>query len=290
MKIDILGVKIDNVDYRETVEKINEFVKSGRQHQITTVNAEFLMLAQKDKEFFDILNKADLLTADGIGVLWAAKYLSLPLGVKNKFLRWLKAIWQAGYSLLSIIFYPRYCRTVLTTRVAGADLIWKIAKLASEYGYSLFLLGAAEGVAKKAATILKNTYPKLKIAGTFSGRGDEMGDKITTSVVASKTPDILFVAYGVPKQEKWIKRNLSKLPSVKVAIGVGGSFDFIVGSNIVYGIGKSTPARRAPKIIQELGLEWFWRLITQPRRWKRIWVSVPLFIWFVIKWKVIKEK
>lgn len=282
-KIDILGVKIDQITEKEVLEKIPEFIRSGTSHQIVTCNPEFVMLAQEDKDFLKIINQASLVLPDGIGILWAAKFLSIRSsisGVRSQvsIIRYLQISWQAFYTLLSLIFYPSYLRTVLPSRIAGSDLIWKISELASQNQYSIFLLGGGEGVALKAAMRLQQRFPTLRVAGSFSGRGEEFGDRITVPLVKRRKPEILFVAYGLPKQEKWIKRNLGKLKEVKIAVGVGGAFDFITGTQ-----------RRAPKIFQKLSLEWFWRTATKPKRISRTTKSVPRFIAKVVKYKIEKR-
>ncbi len=148
----------------------------------------------------------------------------------------------------------------LTERVTGVDLCDELARQAAAHKWSIYLLGAKPGVAAKAAENLQAKYPELKIAGTSS---TDPEDTIANDIISSK-PDILLVAYGSPTQELWIKEHQKTLGNI-VTIGVGGSFDFIAGS-----------AKRAPRIIQKIGLEWLWRLILQPSRWKRM-LALPKF-------------
>ncbi len=270
MKIDILGTKVDNLAFKWTLLKIEEFISNGK-HQIVTLNPEMVMLAQKDDEFKNIVNKAELVTADGPGLDWAAKYLSLKLKNENKLARWLELIWQAKLSLLSLLFYPKYCRTIIPERITGSDLIWEISKLASDKNYSLFLLGGGEGIAEKAAAVLKRQYLNLKIKGVYPGSPQETINII--KIINGAKPDVLFVAWGHPKQEKWIAQNLADL-NTSLVIGVGGAFDHVSGTKT-----------RSPKIFQKLNLEWFWRLITQPWRIGRIFTAVPKFIKEVVQWK-----
>ena len=136
----------------------------------------------------------------------------------------------------------------------------------------MFLLGAAEGVADKAAEVLKEKHPKLKIAGTYSGSADSEFDDETNKAIGNKKIDILAVAHGAPKQEKWIARNLPRL-NVKLAIGVGGALDYISGEK-----------KRAPVFIQKIGLEWAFRLISEPSRFKRQ-LALPYFVYLVFKEK-----
>lgn len=152
----------------------------------------------------------------------------------------------------------------LKGRVMGVDLVQALFK---ELGakYSVFLFGAKEGVAQEAA----QKFPQAKIAGTINGY---VSDTEAISAINQSGAEILLVALGMPKQEKWIYNNLSKMPSVRLAIGVGGAFDFISGR-----------VRRAPRFVQSAGLEWLWRLFAQPRHWRKTWRSVIVFLWLILK-------
>jgi len=225
--MEILGVKIDNLAIDEVLEKVEGFLKSDKQHYLVTPNPEFLVKAQKDEDFKKILNQADLAVPDGIGLIFASRFL--------------------GQSI--------------KRRITGVDLMELFCQRAVQKKWPVFLMGAGPGVAEKAAKNLEKKYPGLKVGAGFE---DVFGE-----------PEILFVALGAPKQEKWINENLSKMPSVKLAIGVGGAFDFISGR-----------VRRAPKFIQIIGLEWFWRFSCQPWRAKRIYNAAVKFPWLVVKSKL----
>jgi N-acetylglucosaminyldiphosphoundecaprenol N-acetyl-beta-D-mannosaminyltransferase len=240
MKNEIMSVRVDPLGFEESIKRIQQFLTDGRLHQIATVNPEFVMTAQKDPEFMETLNKTDLNVADGIGLQFGAKVLGVRIG----------------------------------TRITGVDLTWELAKLASENNYSIYLLGAAEGVAEKAAQQLKSFYPKLRIAGTYAGTPYEPG--IVERINNSKA-DILLVAFGAPKQDKFIYHNKSKL-KVKIAIGVGGTFDYIAGI-----------VPRAPKTIRKLGLEWAYRLIKQPQRFNRIITATVRFPLAVLRTKLMSK-
>lgn len=175
------------------------------------------------------------------------------------------------------MLYPKYCQKVIPERVAGADLVWEIARLAEQKKCSIYLLGGKEGVAMGAAVKLLKKYPNLKIAGAETGGQFNNQKPITNNQKLIKRingtrPDILLVAFGQVKQEKWLWHNLAKMPSVKVAMGVGGAFDFIIGH-----------ARRAPLRMRKSGLEWFWRVIFQPWRLGRIFTATWRFSRAVIK-------
>jgi N-acetylglucosaminyldiphosphoundecaprenol N-acetyl-beta-D-mannosaminyltransferase len=157
----------------------------------------------------------------------------------------------------------------LRERVAGSDLVPRLSAEAANRGWRIFFLGAAPGVAEKTADILSKRNPGLQVVGCYAGSPalDEEDD-IVERVRASRA-DILLVAYGAPKQDLWLDRNLARTGAT-VGIGVGGSFDFIAGVS-----------RRAPRWVQRLGLEWLDRLIREPWRWRRQ-VVLPHFVWLVL--------
>lgn len=241
----ILNVKIHAVTNLQTLALIEQFILSQQPHQIVTVNPEFVVEAQTDESFRQIINQADLALPDGIGLLKMARFAS---------------------------------NTPLSERVPGSDLVIRLAALSHWKGYRIYFLGAWEGVAEKAIANLKLRYPNLRVAGHYAGSpAIEENDAIVERILPTK-PDILLVAYGAPKQDKWIARNMERL-QVPVCIGVGGSFDFIAGI-----------AKRAPHWMQQLHLEWLHRLIKEPWRWRRIWNAVPRFCWLVFRSLLIEVK
>ncbi|MFN8454749.1 MAG: WecB/TagA/CpsF family glycosyltransferase [Anaerolineae bacterium] len=241
----ILGVKVHALTTAHTLALIESFIASGRPHQLVTVNPEFVVEAQHDAEFRHIINGAALAMPDGIGILKAARFLGT---------------------------------TPLPERVAGSDLVVRLAELSHQRGYRLYFLGAQPGVAEKAIEKLRQSYPNLQVAGAFAGSpAIEENEAIVQRILPTR-PDILLVAYGAPRQDKWIARNLARL-QIPVCIGVGGSFDFIAGT-----------AQRAPTWLQQVELEWFHRLLTQPWRWRRIWNAVPRFSWLVLRSRFLDKK
>ena len=228
----ILSIPVHDVTFSETLDWFREAIASTVSHQVCTVNPEFVMAAQKNEGFQRVLQSAELCLPDGQGLLWAAKL--------------------------------RGAR--LRERVPGSTLIWRLAERASVNGWRLYFLGASEGVAVRAAKILESSFKGLLVVGTHSGTphvNDAPG--IIKRVRAAK-PDVLLVAYGAPQQDLWIDRYRSEL-NVPVMMGVGGSFDFVVGA-----------ARRAPEWVQSLGMEWLHRLIMQPWRLTRMLI-LPRFAW-----------
>lgn len=276
-KKNILDVSISDATKKEILEYVIKNVENFEKKLfLVTPNPEFLVLAHKNSAFKNILNRADLASIDGVGILWAAKILGKEL--KNRF--------------------------------AGVDLVESLCEAVSEKPITVGFLGGRNGVAERAAECLRKKYPGLKV--TFAGeewistqQSHISGDvrvqnskmKSLNSPSLSKIrlrseakpnfsspesglprgkADILFVAFGAPKQEFWISENLDKIP-VKVAIGVGGAFDYLSGK-----------IPRAPLIVQKLGLEWLFRLVVQPWRIKRQLALIE-FIWLVLKEKLSKN-
>ena len=160
--------------------------------------------------------------------------------------------------------------TPLPERVAGSALVYRLAEQAAQYGWRLFLLGAAPGVADEAAARFQDLYPDLEIAGTYAGSPDMAQNTSIVTFINQSKADLLFVAYGAPNQDKWIARNQEALSTVRLALGVGGSLDFVTGRS-----------QRAPEWVQNLGLEWLYRLIKEPWRWRRM-LALPQFTFRVL--------
>lgn len=248
----LLGVPIDNLTLEEAIDQIDCFIQegrtTGRYHQIVTVNADFVAKAGNDPELRYLLQEADLATADGMPLVWAARLLNVPL----------------------------------KERVTGADIVPSLAARAAQKGYSLYLFGAAPGVAKKAGEILQQRNPGLTIAGVASPPIASILEQDLTVLedIANARPDILMVALGNPKQEKWIGMYGRQL-KVPVMIGVGGSLDFLAGQ-----------VKRAPQWMQKTGLEWLFRLIQEPRRlWRRYVIDLITFSgFFVRQWWAMRRK
>ena len=235
----ILGVRVDRVTTAQTLALIEHFIAEGRPRQVATVNPEFVMRARRDVAFHQVLDESDLALPDGQGLLWAARLLGDPL----------------------------------PERVTGSDTVPLLAALGAQRGWRFFFLGAAPGVAEKAADILRAAHPGLLVVGAYAGSPDPAEEDEIVARVREVGPDLLFVAYGAPRQDVWIWRNKGRL-GVPVCMGVGGTFDFIAGV---------TP--RAPAWMRAHGLEWLYRLIRQPWRWRRM-LALPEFTWRIILCKL----
>jgi len=232
----ILGVKFDIVTESEALNKLIEFLDGDSSlKKVYTPNPEIVMLAQDDNELFRIVNEADLVLADGIGVIIASKIKGLEL----------------------------------KDRVTGVDTMDKLLEYCGQKGKSIFIFGGKPGVAEIACENIEKKYKGIKIAGHYHGYVSENDEDEIINKINKTKADILFVCLGAPKQEKWIDKNKNKL-KCSLAMGVGGSVDVYAGV-----------AKRAPVAFQKLGLEWFYRLLKEPWRFKRMLVLPKFLIRFI---------
>jgi N-acetylglucosaminyldiphosphoundecaprenol N-acetyl-beta-D-mannosaminyltransferase len=211
------------------LRRIEGFVDDGGPHLVATVNPEFVMRANEDEEFARVLESADMCLPDGTGVVWAAR--------------------RQG------------CR--IDGPVAGADMVPLLAGMCARRGFPLFLLGAAPGVADELASRLRSEHPGLQVAA-HPGNPGPSEDAETLRLIHQHNTQVLLVAYGHPKQELWIDRLNNRL-GVAVAMGVGGTFDYLTGR-----------VARAPEWMRKAGLEWSYRLWKQPWRARRMAV-LPIY-------------
>lgn len=231
----ILGVHFRPVSREQLRREVRGWLgASVGFHYIVTPNPEFLVRAAFDRSFRTTLNRADQRVTDGFGLALAAR------------LGW-------GVPL---------------PRLTGVDCLLEISRLAAEEGHRIFLLGARPGVARRAGECLRRLFPQLLIVGAESGDGPDSpgGQTGVFERLRTARPGILVVAYGAPRQEQWIVRYGPQLPSVRLAIGVGGALDVLSGR-----------LPRAPRLVRRLGLEWLWRLTRQPWRLPRMAVALVVF-------------
>ncbi len=279
--MNILGVRVNNITRTELDRRLLASFSGEEKLKITKINAEFLNRALTDGEYKKLLNSSDLCIVDGRGVLWVARYLLLPIS-ENKFWRIIQAIWQMVYSGASIILYPRFITYPVPEAMPGVEAFSQMMLAASRQGVGVFLFGSPSGVLSLTVANVKKEFPRLKISGSLDGYGFQNDPSIDPVDIINKTDaKLLIVALGSPKQEQWIKDNMSKLKNIQVAVGEGGTFTRI-----------ADPKQRSPKFINRLGLEWLWRLLfnrseTSTRnRFQRFWQSVPVFIFRSVRWKI----
>lgn len=235
-RVTLLGIPLDSVTSSQALETIRKFLHGERGKHVMTPNNEMLVEATRNPQFREVLLKSALNLPDSQGLL----------------------------------FMARFTGQKLPERVTGIDTVQALCANLTE-DHPVFLLGAGEGIAERAASVLQSRNPQLKIVGTFSGNPHpEYSADIIRAINASR-PHLLLVAFGSPRQDLWIAEHLSQMPSVRVAMGIGGTLDFIAGVR-----------KRAPKSLQVIGLEWLWRFVQEPSRWRRMWNAVVVFPWLVI--------
>ena len=246
MRVKILGIPVDPVTIKEAVSKTFEMLNDGKQHYVVTPNPEMVVDAQRDQEFFHALMAADLAIPDGIGLVRASAFLKLSLKEK----------------------------------VSGVDYFVHVIKELHEKNspFTVVCVGGFDGVAEKTRKRLTEKYPRARIifaadGPAFTGIADEKATQELCAYINGQKPDILFLGLGHLLQEKWLHRNLINIPSVKVAVGIGGAFDMLSGR-----------IRRAPLFFQRHGIEWLWRFVLEPKkRFRRIYKAVLLFSYEIFK-------
>lgn len=269
----ILGINVLSTDTSRVLTAVKQKVSSSIKFSILTPNPELVLMAQSNKELKDALNSAHFPIPDGIGLAQAFKFLSLS-APKNIVLRTVIVFFQ-GIQVGAATFFNRKWLTDKLNVLKGREVFNELIKLSNENKWRVFLLGGEGNEAKMAARKLENSFGNLKIE---SSKGPKLNDQAepvsqvdikmlsdTIKQINHFTPHLLFVAFGNPKQEIWIHKNLSNL-NVGGAMAVGGTFRYLSGFS-----------KLPPKWMEYLGLEWLWRLIVEPYRIKRIWNAVIAF-------------
>jgi N-acetylglucosaminyldiphosphoundecaprenol N-acetyl-beta-D-mannosaminyltransferase len=235
----LMGCKIDNLTMQETLDKIAGFIRAGTPHQHVVVNVDKLVKASRSPGLRRIINACALVNVDGMPVVWASRLLGTPL----------------------------------KERVAGIDLFDALMRRAAESGWRVFLLGAREDVVAGVAAFYTKQLPSLTICGCRNGywQGLREEAQVAEQIRASRA-DLLFVAISSPQKEQFLDRHQSAM-RVPFAMGVGGSFDVMVGK-----------VKRAPRWMQRAGLEWFYRFLQEPRRmFRRYFLEDAAFFWLLLK-------
>lgn len=246
-KVNIIGTGISNISLEETISIFNSWIEKNEKKRVCVTPVNCLLWANDSEELRKIYNSADLTLCDGVPLLWAARMLNSPL----------------------------------KGRVTGLDLLPRYIEECYRRNYSLFFMGASEGVAEALKRKCEALYPGIRIKGTYSPPfADRFSDEENTkicSLINQAAPDVLWVSLTAPKQDFWIYEQLQNL-HVHIAIGVGGAFEVTLGT-----------IQRAPVFMQKAGLEWLYRLLKEPRRlYKRYLLEAPRFIPLLIKQKLKK--
>jgi N-acetylglucosaminyldiphosphoundecaprenol N-acetyl-beta-D-mannosaminyltransferase len=263
--VQVLGVRFHNLTRAQAAKAIAGLAGSPRRSYVVKPYSEFMPRAVRGPEIRDTLNGAALCLADGIGILWAAHYLSLTGGR-------VRAFWQLPLSLASLAFNPGVIRRPLKENMSGVDLTWEMLSELDAIGATVFLLGGTRVEVSGARRRINERFHGLRVVGARTGHFEMNGaeNEAVIAEINAAAPQALLVAMGFPLQERWIAENLDRL-KVNVAIAEGGSFSFISGMT-----------RRAPGWMRRAGLEWLFRLLRQPRRLRRQ-MALPVFVWLVLR-------
>ena len=272
---EIMQIKLFSKSKVELLKKIQKQLKNGQQITIVTPNPEFVVYAYKSLSFRETINQATFAIPDGSYLFWARALQNRRQEAKNyqNWPHWRRFLancfWGARFSC------QLHCGNLAENRLTGSDFLLDLLQLAAQKKGYVFFLGAGPGVAAKAAQRLQKLVPGWRLAGAFAGNGSPQGDPTARKAIqaSGKPIFLLLIAYGMGKQERWMQRNLPYL-SVKIAIGVGGAFDYYAGL-----------VPRAPTWMRCHGLEWLYRLFHQPWRWRRQ-LKLLQFLWLVLNEKI----
>lgn len=253
LAIRIFGVPIHALRRTDVVRLCQAWLRGQRQAHIVTVNPEILLRARVDERLREAVQAADLVTADGIGLRWAGAFL------RTIYHRARTTADVFEWFIRTLGTFPRQpdrLPSPIPERVCGSDLLWDIAKAAATSDARVYLIGGTAGTAVRAAETLRAAIPALTVAGFSPDHpASTIPSPTLKQAIEQYAPAVLFIGYGAPHQEEWIRENLRRFPSIRIAMGVGGTLDFLAGN-----------MPRAPLPMQRRGLEWLWRLLHQPSR------------------------
>jgi N-acetylglucosaminyldiphosphoundecaprenol N-acetyl-beta-D-mannosaminyltransferase len=256
----VFTVPVHLLNKKECIDYIFKNINNKQKIIASTPNAEILVESLKNEKLRHFLKFCHLNIPDSFSLVWASKVI-------NRKYCFLKAL----FLLFFLSFSKQKNHSELKKPVCGSDLFLEICQESQKYQTKILLLGGKGKVPQKTKTILEKKYPKINILGAFSGSPYEKDDLKTLTEINKLKPEILFVAYGCPLQELFIARNFNKIPSLRFALGIGGSFDFVAGNQ-----------KRAPVFFRKIGFEWFYRLIKDPKRLPRIFKALIIFPYYFL--------
>ncbi len=273
-QVSVAGINITKATKGEVLREIEMRLENQEQTLVVTPYSEFLHAGLQSSETLKLLNSFHIAIADGVGILWASTYLALPLTARIGLFRLVQAVWQMVYTGAWILLNPKSIYKVLPEKIPGSDFFWDLADLANTKQLSIFLVGGFGTVPEQVAEKLKLKLPGLRIAGTSNKAST---DESLIIDIKKAHPDMVFVAFGPLVQEKWIAEHCQDLSVVKLFIGLGGTFNYVAGK-------KLSP----PKLVRNVGLEWLFRLLTEPTRIKRIYNATFGLITELVKYKLLR--
>ena len=244
-RVDFIGIPLDNLSMSETIDKIENAVVCNEQIHHCVINAGKVVKMKNDKSLHESVINSDIINADGMGIVWAARLL--------------------GYKIKE--------------RVAGIDLMQNLVNLAQKKNYSCYFLGAKQDVVQKIVDNYTHKYSKEIISGYRNGYFDEEFEIDIIKQINETNTNFLFVAISSPKKEIFINKYKKELKNINLIMGVGGSFDVIAGK-----------VKRAPNLMQNMGLEWLYRFLQEPKRmWRRYLIGNIKFLILIFKAKFYKS-
>lgn len=264
-RIDILGVQIDGLTPSQSIDMMADYIKADHHKSMTVVKpyVEFMTRAHHDEKIRQILNQANLCLPDGISLQWAASFLYGQPSYRPTLFSYIK-------SLVVLIQRPTWRNQIIPERGAGVDATKKLLARAEREGWRVGIVGGKQENVADRKTAITNIFPELELIQIWPGYFNDSEEKKIVEQIKSSRLDILFVARGFPLQEYFID-SYQKSGLAKILIGEGGSFDYDqLGGKL----------KRAPQAWRKIGIEWFWRLILQPKRIGRM-LSIPHFTWLV---------
>lgn len=271
-KVIVGGISIDALKQSSFLDLLFTRLKQGMQTWVITIYSEFLLAAFEQQDIKSLLAQADIRVADGIGVVIAERFLSQKLRSRNFYLKIVESWSRLMLLGFVVLFAPRRLYVKIPEKIIGSDMLFYLSEQAAAEGRSVFFLGGFGNVPERVATKMQDKIPYLRIAGYSAA---DPNDKSVIEQIKASKADILFVAYGPLRQERWIIQHKELLPDTSVFIGVGGAFDYFVGE-------KKSPN----KFIRQIGLEWLFRLVTQPSRLARIWRATVIFCLSLVRIQV----
>lgn len=268
----LLGVPFQKVQRTTIVEAFQSMLEENRFHMVATPNPEFMLVTLDNPYYRTVLASADLNIVDGFGLLWASTFWEETRSMHSRGAVILKALVLYLYQ----IFAKKRLQKYLPETVLGSDTFFALHPYFAEQGTRVFYFGGENGAAEETKQVMEKKYPSLRIVGTSEGypyRSKEENDEILAKIIKAR-PEVLFVALQFPKQEMWMyeHREILEKAGVKIAMGIGGTYNFAIGR-----------IKRAPILFQRMRLEWLWRLINEPSRYKRIFRAVVYFPYRVVQ-------
>lgn len=240
----LLNTYVNNVDMTEAVHAVENMISEKKKSYIVAINVDVVVKIEKDRQLKKIVDEADIVLVDGQPLVWISKWHKRPVKAK----------------------------------ISGSDFVPEICKVAADKGYTIYIIGGADGIAEQAKKNLEQGLPGIKIVGTyappfgFEKNNDEL--KKINETISDAHPDLLIVCFGCPKQEKWIYENYKKYDAI-VSICAGATVDFLAGN-----------VKRAPKWMSNYGLEWLYRATQEPRRLiKRYFIEDTKIIKLIWKYR-----